>query len=68
MGINDLQNFDFMDPPPVQTLKNSLEQLYSLNALDEEGMLTKIGMKMAELPLEPSGSKMLMTAVDLGCT
>jgi ATP-dependent RNA helicase DHX8/PRP22 len=31
-------------------------------------MLTKIGMKMAELPLEPSGSKMLMTAVDMGCT
>lgn len=25
MGINDLLTFDFMDPPPVQTLINSLE-------------------------------------------
>ena len=25
MGINDILGFDFMDPPPVQTLINSLE-------------------------------------------
>jgi ATP-dependent RNA helicase DHX8/PRP22 len=25
MGINDLLNFDFMDPPPVQTLVAALE-------------------------------------------
>jgi len=25
MGINDLINFDFMDPPPVKTLITALE-------------------------------------------
>lgn len=35
MGINDLINFDFMDPPPVQTLIAALEQLYYLAALDD---------------------------------
>jgi ATP-dependent RNA helicase DHX8/PRP22 len=35
----------------------ALEQLYNLNALDEEGMLTKLGRKMAEFPLEPPMSK-----------
>lgn len=40
-------------PPQV----TALEQLYNLNALDEEGLLTKLGRKMAEFPLEPPMSK-----------
>ena len=68
MGINDLLNFDFMDPPPPQTLISALEQLYNLGALDEEGLLTRLGRKMAEFPLEPPMSKMLIAAVDLGCS
>jgi len=67
MGINDLINFDFMDPPPVQTLIAALEALYALSALDDEGLLTRLGRKMAEFPIEPQLSKMLLTAVDLGC-
>ncbi|GAM26966.1 hypothetical protein SAMD00019534_101410, partial [Acytostelium subglobosum LB1] len=68
MGINDLLGFDFMDPPPVQTLVSAMEQLYNLGALDEEGMLTRLGRKMAEFPLEPSQSKMLISSVDFGCS
>ena len=68
MGINDLISFDFMDSPPVQTLVGALENLYALNALDDEGLLTRLGRKMAEFPLEPSLSKMLLTSVDLGCS
>ncbi|KAI7836400.1 hypothetical protein COHA_009732 [Chlorella ohadii] len=68
MGINDLLNFDFMDPPPPQTLISALEQLYNLGALDEEGLLTRLGRKMAEFPLDPPVSKMLIASVDLGCS
>ena len=57
MGINDLLGFDFMDPPPAPTLIAALEQLYTLGALDEEGLLTRLGRKMAEFPLEPPMSK-----------
>ncbi len=53
MGINDLLSFDFMDPPPVQSLIAALETLYALNSLDDEGFLSKLGRKMAEFPLEP---------------
>ncbi|CAA7058922.1 unnamed protein product [Microthlaspi erraticum] len=42
MGINDLLSFDFMDPPQPQALISAMEQLYSLGALDEEGLLTKL--------------------------
>ena len=67
MGINDLLHFDFMDPPPPPTLIGALEELYNLGALDEEGLLTRLGRKMAEFPLEPPMSKMLIAACDLGC-
>mmetsp|Transcript_25210 Transcript_25210/g.36126 ORF Transcript_25210/g.36126 Transcript_25210/m.36126 type:complete len:608 (-) Transcript_25210:287-2110(-) len=68
MGINDLIGFDFMDPPPVATLVGAMETLHSLGALDEEGLLTRLGRKMAEFPLEPNLSKMLLLSVDLGCS
>ncbi|KAF2615213.1 hypothetical protein F2Q70_00013535 [Brassica cretica] len=68
IGINDLLSFDFMDPPQPQALISAMEQLYSLGALDEEGLLTELGRKMAEFPLEPPLSKMLLASVDLGCS
>ncbi len=68
MGINDLLGFDFMDPPPPQTLITAMESLYSLGALDEEGLLTRLGRKMAEFPLEPQMSKTLIASVDLKCS
>ncbi|XP_047148296.1 probable pre-mRNA-splicing factor ATP-dependent RNA helicase DEAH5 [Vigna umbellata] len=68
MGINDLLSFDFMDSPSPQALVSAMEQLYSLGALDEEGLLTKLGRKMTEFPLDPPLSKMLLASVDLGCS
>lgn len=68
MGINDLINFDFMDPPPAATMLTALEQLYALGALDDEGLLTRVGRKMADFPLDPSLCKMLIKSVDYGCS
>ncbi|KAJ3109551.1 DEAH-box ATP-dependent RNA helicase prp22 [Phlyctochytrium planicorne] len=68
MGINDLLNFPFMDPPPVQTMITAMELLFQLGALDSEGLITRLGRKMSEFPLEPSLSKMLILSVDLGCS
>jgi len=68
MGINDLLSFDFMDPPPMETMITALEQLHSLSALDDEGLLTRLGRRMAEFPLEPQLSKMLIQSVHLGCS
>ena len=68
MGVNDLLHFDFMDAPPVQTLVAAMESLFALNALDEEGLLTLLGRRMAEFPMEPPLSKILIQSVDLGCS
>jgi ATP-dependent RNA helicase DHX8/PRP22 len=68
MGINDLLHFDFMDPPPTNTMLTALEELYALSALDDEGLLTRLGRKMADFPMDPSLAKVLIAAVDLGCS
>ena len=47
MGINDLLAFDFMDAPPMQTLISAMEQLHALSALDDEGLLTRLGRRVS---------------------
>lgn len=68
MGIDDLLHFDFMDPPPINTMLSALEELYALSALDDEGLLTRLGRKMADFPMDPSLSKVLIASVDMGCS
>lgn len=68
MGINDLLHFDFMDPPPINTMLSALEELYALSALDDEGLLTKLGRKMADFPMDPTSAKALIASVELGCS
>ncbi|CAG9535662.1 unnamed protein product [Cercopithifilaria johnstoni] len=68
MGINNLIDFDFMDAPPVEAMITALTQLHTLSALDNDGLLTRLGRRMAEFPLEPSLAKLLIMSVDLCCS
>jgi len=68
LGINDLIRFDFMDAPPAETLIRALEQLYALGALNDRGQLTKLGRRMAEFPMDPVLSKMLIQSEKYGCS
>ncbi|PPS98252.1 Pre-mRNA splicing factor ATP-dependent RNA helicase [Cryptosporidium hominis] len=67
LGINDLVHFDFMDPPAPETLMRALEQLYFLEAMDDEGELTKLGKLMTEFPIDPQLARMLIKSSELGC-
>ena len=66
LGIKNLLEFDFMDPPPEDNIMNSLYQLWILGALDNTGDLTPTGRRMAEFPLDPPLSKMLLFAHEQG--
>lgn len=68
MGIHDLLNFGFMDPPPSQTMENALHELYTLGALDDDGYLTTLGRRMADFPMEPALAKTVLASVDHGCS
>ncbi|KAI9814132.1 MAG: hypothetical protein M1826_002310 [Phylliscum demangeonii] len=67
LGINDLIEFDFMDPPPAETLIRALEQLYALGALNDRGELTKLGRQMAEFPTDPMLAKAILAADRHAC-
>merc|ERR1719253_1746460 len=67
MGVKQLLEFGFMDPPPQDTILNSMFQLWMLGALDNLGDITPLGSKMSQFPLDPPLSKMLIAAEQIGC-
>lgn len=68
LNVDDLLQFDFMDPPPQDNILNSMYQLWVLGALDNTGSLTELGRKMVEFPLDPPLSKMLIMSEEFKCT
>lgn len=68
LGVKDLLDFDFMDPPPQDTITTSLFDLWALGALDNLGELTDIGRKMTAFPMDPSLAKLLITSQEYGCS
>ncbi|KAE9610513.1 hypothetical protein Lal_00029642 [Lupinus albus] len=68
LGINDLLHSDFMDPPPAEALLKALELLFALGALNKLGELTKVGRLMAEFPLDPMLSKMIVASENYTCS
>ncbi|KAF9242809.1 P-loop containing nucleoside triphosphate hydrolase protein [Melanogaster broomeanus] len=67
-GIKDLVRFDYVDAPAPETLMRALELLNYLAALDDDGNLTALGSIMAEFPLDPQLSKMLISSPEFGCS
>ncbi len=70
LNVDNLLEFDFMDPPPQETILNSMYQLWVLGALDNTGELTALGRRMVEFPLDPPLSKMLIisSSEDFHCS
>ncbi|XP_042519990.1 pre-mRNA-splicing factor ATP-dependent RNA helicase DEAH7 [Macadamia integrifolia] len=67
LKIENLLDFDFMDPPPQDNILNSMYQLWVLGALNNVGSLTDLGWKMVEFPLDPPLAKMLLMGEQLAC-
>lgn len=68
LGIDDILHFDFLSPPPAETMIRALELLYALGALNEACRLTEpLGTSMAEFPVEPCLAKFLVSAWDFHC-
>ncbi|KAI0156980.1 P-loop containing nucleoside triphosphate hydrolase protein [Xylariaceae sp. FL1272] len=67
LGINQLLEFEFMDPPPTEALIGALNQLFALQALNHKGELTKVGRQMAEFPTDPMLAKAVLAADKFKC-
>ncbi len=76
LKLGDIRNFPFVDMPKESSIKDGVNILYELGAIDsniyrknkKEGVsLTKRGHLMAKMPVDPRLSRMLMEADQLGC-
>ncbi|KAI0484431.1 P-loop containing nucleoside triphosphate hydrolase protein [Xylariaceae sp. FL0804] len=68
LGIDNVVRFDYLTPPPAELMSKATELLFSLGALDEYAKLTRpVGMRMAELAVEPMMAKTLLSATTFGC-
>lgn len=68
MGIQDICGFGFMDPPKKDRVNHALHRLKNLGALDHSYRITVLGCQMAEFPLMPNLSKILLAAASLQCS
>lgn len=65
--MDDVLSFEFLDPPAEDQALEALQHLYCLGALDQDGRATETGRRMSRFPLDPSLSRTLLAASELGC-
>ena len=66
-GVDDLDDFAFMQAPDRRHVNDGDRLLGELGALDAEGTLTVVGRTLARMPVEPTVGRMLIAADELGC-
>lgn len=67
-GIN-IETFDFIDKPPRESIEIAFKQLKQLGAIKSavNPQLTETGRRMAMYPLDPTYSKIIMSAPKFDC-
>ena len=72
LGLGDIAAFPFVEPPDRRNVKDGIDLLVELGALDpsqeqSRRRLTKLGGKLAQLPLDPRLGRMVLEADRHGC-
>ncbi|TCJ16380.1 ATP-dependent RNA helicase HrpA [Parasulfuritortus cantonensis] len=62
LHLPEIGAFPFLDPPEPRRIHDGQALLRELNALAEDGRLTRIGRELARLPLDPRLGRMLVAA------
>ncbi|PHT34994.1 putative ATP-dependent RNA helicase DHX35 [Capsicum baccatum] len=69
LGIDNILGFDWPASPSAESMIRALEVLYSLGVLDDDAKLTSpTGFQVAEIPLDPLISKMILASCEFGCS
>ncbi|GAA2268913.1 ATP-dependent helicase [Streptomyces ruber] len=71
-GLGDIEKFPFIDPPDHRNIRDGVQLLQELNALDPtekdvRKRLTQTGRKLAQLPVDPRLARMVLEADRNGC-
>ncbi len=66
LGLGEAENFPFIDSPHRRYLNDARRLLSQLQALREDGRLSKSGRQLARLPLDPRMGRILLAGRGLG--
>ncbi|MEV5387461.1 ATP-dependent RNA helicase HrpA [Streptomyces sp. NPDC052721] len=71
-GLGDIEKFPFIDPPDHRNIRDGVQLLQELGALDParkdpRERLTDTGRKLAQLPVDPRLARMVLEADKNGC-
>ncbi|MEY2514954.1 MAG: ATP-dependent helicase HrpA, partial [bacterium] len=72
LRLGEVEDFGFLDPPDRRQIRDGKLLLHELGALDLEAKdhrkrLTKLGRRLAQLPVDPRMGRMVLEADRLGC-
>ncbi|MFI9307536.1 ATP-dependent RNA helicase HrpA [Streptomyces triculaminicus] len=71
-GLGDIEKFPFIDPPDRRNIKDGVDLLQELGAIDPQQKdpkkrLTQLGRKLSQLPVDPRLARMVLEADRNGC-
>lgn len=74
LGLDDIEAFPFVDAPDKRHIQDGVKLLEELGAFEtvqtksgEKRLLTRVGLQLAQLPVDPRLAKMILSAVNFGC-
>ncbi|MEO7429408.1 MAG: ATP-dependent RNA helicase HrpA, partial [Acidimicrobiales bacterium] len=73
LGLGDVAAFPFLEPPDARSIADGVQLLEELGALDRSARagahvrLTKVGKRLARLPVDPRLGRMILEAEGHGC-
>src|SRR5690606_7163544 len=60
LGVDDVAGFPWFESPQPAALESAVRLLQRLGALDERGLLTPTGKRMAQMPVHPRLARLVI--------
>lgn len=67
LNLGDIETFPFLDPPDRRSIRDGVVLLQELGAFDANGVITDIGRRLAQLPVDPRLGRMILQADEEDC-
>ncbi|MEI6251955.1 MAG: ATP-dependent RNA helicase HrpA [Mycobacteriaceae bacterium] len=67
LQLGDVADFPFLDPPERRSINDGIAVLQELGAFDADGLITDLGRRLAQLPVDPRLGRMILQADVEGC-
>ena len=67
LRLGRVEDFPFIDPPDGRLVRDGYDTLRELGAINDDGDLMPIGVKLAKLPIDPRLGRMILAAADENC-